>query len=71
MYQNIFFYLTNKSIDIYLKYLIFNDLEFDSGHTFSINFSENENVEQIEFAAEKKCLIINLKHSVTIETEMQ
>ena len=49
LYQNFFFYLTNKSIDIYPKYIIFNDLELDSENKFSVNFSENENVDQIVY----------------------
>lgn len=38
---------------------------------FSLNFKENECVEQMQFLPEKKNFIKNLKGSVKIETEIE
>ena len=40
-------------------------------NSFSLNFKENECVEQMQFLPEKKYFIKNLKGSVKIETEIE
>ena len=53
------------------KYILFNELKLDSEHSFSLNFRENENIEQIYFSLEKKYFITNLKDFLKIETEVE
>ena len=53
------------------KYILFNELKLDSEHSFSLNFRENENIEQIYFSLEKKYFITNLKDFLKIETQVE
>ena len=49
-----------KTFSVESKYISFNELEFVNEHRFSLNFTENENIEQISFSSKKNNILSHM-----------
>ena len=53
------------------KIYVFDELVLDIGHRFSVNFRENESIEQIHFSSKKQYFITNLKAFLRMEPDIE